>query len=329
MVKNLIEVNDLVKHFPVTKGVIFKKAIAQVKATDGVSFSVKPNETFGLAGESGSGKTTTARIIAGLMSPTSGSISFDGDDISSLDTSEMLNVRKKIGMVFQDPYSSLNPRKTIRQIVETPLLTHGYPKEKIYDRVTELITQVGLNDEHAERYPHMFSGGQRQRIAIARALALNPQLIIADEPVSALDVSIQSQIINLLTDLRSKYGMALLFISHDLNVMRYICDNIAVMYLGKIVEVAPSEELFSNPKHPYTKALIASTPIPDPEYMAKNDIVLLEGSIPSPINVPSGCRFHSRCPLAKEKGMPKECTTIEPDLSKISSKQYVSCHFAK
>ena len=329
MVKNLIEVNDLVKYFPVTKGIIFKRAIAQVKATDGISFSFKPNETFGLAGESGSGKTTTARIIAGLMSPTSGNIKFNGDDISSLTEKEMLGIRKKIGMIFQDPYSSLNPRKTIRKIIETPLLTHNYPKNKLDDRVTELIAQVGLNDEHAERYPHMFSGGQRQRIAIARALALNPQLIIADEPVSALDVSIQSQIINLLTDLRSKFGMALLFISHDLNVMRYICDNIAVMYLGKIVEVAPSEELFSNPKHPYTKALIASTPIPDPDYMANHDIVLLEGNIPSPINVPSGCRFHSRCPLAKEKGMPKECTTIEPALTKVNSKQYASCHFVK
>ena len=273
----LVNVENLKMYFPVTSGVILQRTVGQVKAVDNVTFFIRKGETLGLVGESGCGKTTTGRAVLQLYEPTEGKVQFQGTELTELNASDMRAMRKEVQIIFQDPYGSLNPRMSAGDIIGEPLRVHKLvnSKQEYRDKVAELLSVVGLSPYMADRYPHEFSGGQRQRIGIARALAVNPSFIVCDEPVSALDVSIQSQIINLLTDLRSKYGMALLFISHDLNVMRYICDNIAVMYLGKIVEVAPSEELFSNPKHPYTKALIASTPIPDPEYMAKNDIVLL------------------------------------------------------
>jgi len=292
----LIEVRNLKKYFPVRKGV-FSKVVAQVRAVDDVSFALAPSETLGLVGESGCGKTTVGRSLLRLIEPTSGEVLYNGNDLLALKPDELRRHRRDLQIIFQDPYSSLNPRMTVGAIVSEGLTVHdiGEKSERI-DRVKDTLQQVGLDPGVINRYPHEFSGGQRQRIGLARALILNPKFIVCDEPVSALDVSVQSQVVNLLVDLKAKYGIAYLFISHDLSVVQYISDRIAVMYLGEIVETAESEELYRNPLHPYTKALLSAVPVPDPD--RKRHRIILQGDVPSPLNPPSGCRFHPRCPVA-------------------------------
>ena len=318
----LLEVRRLKKYFPVRSG-LFSKVSAWVKAVDDVSFAIRHRETFGLVGESGCGKTTVGRTILRLMEPTGGAVTFEGDNVFAMDSQTLRATRRRMQIVFQDPYSSLNPRMTVGSIVGEPLLVHRLAKGHARtDRVYQLLDRVGLRPEHAGRYPHEFSGGQRQRIGIARALALNPQFIVCDEAVSALDVSIQAQIINLLKDLQEDYHLAYLFITHDLNVVRYIADRIAVMYLGKLAEVAPSETLFSNPKHPYTQALLSANPLPEPT--VQRERILLSGDVPTPLNPPSGCRFHTRCPQAVD-----HCTTTAPPLIQIGKPEdhhTVWCH---
>ena len=318
----LLEVRQLKKYFPVRSG-LFSKVSAWVKAVDDVSFAIRHRETFGLVGESGCGKTTVGRTILRLMEPTGGAVTFEGDNVFAMDSQTLRATRRRMQIVFQDPYSSLNPRMTVGSIVGEPLLVHKLAKGHARtDRVYQLLDRVGLRPDHAGRYPHEFSGGQRQRIGIARALALNPQFIVCDEAVSALDVSIQAQIINLLKDLQEDYHLAYLFITHDLNVVRYIADRIAVMYLGKLAEVAPSETLFSNPKHPYTQALLSANPLPDPT--VQRERILLSGDVPTPLNPPSGCRFHTRCPQAMD-----HCTTTAPPLILIGKPEdhhTVWCH---
>lgn len=318
----LLEVRQLKKYFPVRSG-LFSKVSAWVKAVDDVSFAIRHRETFGLVGESGCGKTTVGRTILRLMEPTGGAVTFEGDNVFAMDSQTLRATRRRMQIVFQDPYSSLNPRMTVGSIVGEPLLVHKLAKGHARtDRVYQLLDRVGLRPEHAGRYPHEFSGGQRQRIGIARALALNPKFIVCDEAVSALDVSIQAQIINLLKDLQEDYHLAYLFITHDLNVVRYIADRIAVMYLGKLAEVAPSETLFSNPKHPYTQALLSANPLPDPT--VQRERILLSGDVPTPLNPPSGCRFHTRCPQALD-----HCTTTAPPLIRIGKPEdhhTVWCH---
>lgn len=318
----LLEVRQLKKYFPVRSG-LFSKVSAWVKAVDDVSFAIRHRETFGLVGESGCGKTTVGRTILRLMEPTGGAVTFEGDNVFAMDSQTLRATRRRMQIVFQDPYSSLNPRMTVGSIVGEPLLVHRLAKGHARtDRVYQLLDRVGLRPDHAGRYPHEFSGGQRQRIGIARALALNPQFIVCDEAVSALDVSIQAQIINLLKDLQEDYHLAYLFITHDLNVVRYIADRIAVMYLGKLAEVAPSETLFSNPKHPYTQALLSANPLPEPT--VQRERILLSGDVPTPLNPPSGCRFHTRCPQAVD-----HCTTTAPPLIQIGKPEdhhTVWCH---
>ncbi|MEK9775607.1 MAG: ABC transporter ATP-binding protein [Quisquiliibacterium sp.] len=296
----LLEVKDLKMHFPVTEGVLFQKQVATVKAVDGVSFTLRQGETLGLVGESGCGKTTTGRCILQLEKPTSGQIIFEGEDLAKLDRKAMIAKRERMQVIFQDPYSSLNPRMKVGSIIGEPMKVHGIlPDKKQRDeRVAELLAVCGLNPKFMDRYPHEMSGGQRQRVGIARALALNPQFIVCDEAVSALDVSIQAQVINLLEDLREKFNLAYLFIAHDLSVVRHLCHRVAVMYLGKVVELADSDELFDNPKHPYTKALLEAVPIPDPIIEKDRAHRIMQGEVPSPMNPPSGCVFHPRCPLA-------------------------------
>ena len=295
----LLRVDDLKKHFPITQGIIFQKEIASVKAVDGVSFVVNQGETLGVVGESGCGKSTMARCVMRLLDPTAGQIIFDGRDITRLSRAQMRPVRREMMMIFQDPYASLNPRKRVGFIVGEALQVHE--KRTRTDaatkrRVQELLEVVGLNPEHYNRFPHEFSGGQRQRIGIARALAVNPKLIVCDEPVSALDVSVQAQILNLLKDLQREFDLTYVFIAHDLNVVRHISDRVLVMYLGKVVEIAPAHELYAAPKHPYTGALLSAVPIPDPKLGRARKPIVLEGDVPSPINPPAGCRFHPRCP---------------------------------
>jgi oligopeptide transport system ATP-binding protein len=314
----LLEVKNLTKYFPKKKGLFGREKIF-VKAVDGVSFSINKGETLGLVGESGCGKSTTGKMLMRLLDPTEGQILFEGKEISSLDDNQIRDMRKEFQMVFQDPYASLNPRMKVGDIVAEPLIIHGYPKEKREERVHKLLEVVGLSAYHADRYPHEFSGGQRQRIGIARALAVNPKLIIADEPVSALDVSIQSQILNLLKDLQDEFQLTYLFIAHDLSVVEHISDRVGVMYLGKIVELADKETLYQNPLHPYTKALISAVPIPNPRL--KRERIILKGDIPSPSNPPSGCTFHTRCPFATDV-----CKKETPKLQEISSGHLVSCH---
>ncbi|HET7581109.1 MAG TPA: dipeptide ABC transporter ATP-binding protein [Bacillales bacterium] len=316
--KPLVEVKRLKKHFPVKKGWFGKNEA--VRAVDDVSFFIRKGETFGLVGESGCGKSTTGRMIMKLLTATEGEIWFDGQEISHLNDNQMRRIRKGLQMVFQDPYASLNPRMKIHEIVAEPLIIHEIgTRKRRQERVEELLDVVGLNSSHAERYPHEFSGGQRQRIGIARALAVNPKLIIADEPVSALDVSIQSQILNLLQDLQEQFRLTYLFISHDLSVVEHISDRIGVMYLGKLVETAGKKTLYEQPKHPYTKALLSSIPEANPRL--KKEKVILKGDIPSPANPPHGCRFHTRCPDCMDI-----CKTKKPELKEVSPGHHVSCH---
>lgn len=318
----LLEVKNLKMYFPVTSGVIFQRKIADVKAVDGVSFFIRKGETLGLVGESGCGKTTTGRCILQLYEPTEGEIIFEGRDLNLLNGKQMREMRKKIQVIFQDPYGSLNPRMTCGDIVGEPLVVHKLTSNKaeLREKVADLLQTVGLNPYMADRYPHEFSGGQRQRIGIARALAVNPSFIVCDEPVSALDVSIQAQVINLLEELQEKFDLTYLFIAHDLSVVRHISDRIAVMYLGHIVEVASRTELYENPLHPYTKALLSAVPIPDPVIEAQRERIILTGDVPSPMNPPDGCVFHTRCPI-----MSDECRVEEPELREVSPDHWVSC----
>jgi peptide/nickel transport system ATP-binding protein/oligopeptide transport system ATP-binding protein len=320
----LVEVRDLVKHFPLTSGIIFQRKVGAVQAVDGISFDVLRGETLGLVGESGCGKSTTARLILRLMDPTSGSIRFDGEEIAQTRGARLKELRRGMQMIFQDPYSSLNPRKTVGTIISEPYAIQGLHSGEGERKKTvqELMDLVGLNPEHYNRYPHEFSGGQRQRIGVARALALKPKLIVADEPVSALDVSIQAQILNLLRDLQRDLGITLVFIAHDLSVVRHMCDRVAVMYLGKIVEEATSEQLYAHPRMPYTGALMSAVPVADPRLAATKKRQILSGDVPSPTNPPPACRFHTRCWKAQEI-----CRTEYPPLEPKEGGNIASCHF--
>ena len=317
----LIEVRDLVKHFPIKKGLLFDKQVGAVQAVDGVSFDVIEGETLGLVGESGCGKSTTARLITRLLDPTSGTISFRGKDIAFMSRKELKPLRRDMQMIFQDPYSSLNPRKTVGSIIAEPFIIHEGSASRT--QVQELMEQVGLNPEHYNRLPHEFSGGQRQRIGVARAIALKPKLIVADEPVSALDVSIQAQILNLLRDLQRDLGLTIIFIAHDLSVVRHMCDRVAVMYLGRIVELASADELYGHPRHPYTGALLSAVPVPDPRLAKLKVRQVLGGDVPSPANPPSACRFHTRCP----KAVPGRCDVDDPPLEAKEGGNVAACHF--
>jgi oligopeptide/dipeptide ABC transporter ATP-binding protein len=317
----ILTVDHLKLYFPVRSGIVFRHEVARVHAVDDVTFRLKTGKTLGLVGESGCGKTTLGRCLVRLLDPTDGSIKFEGRDITHASTRDLRPLRGEIQIVFQDPYASLNPRKRVGQIIGTPLALHGTSKGKIQGRVRELLARVGLSPEHINRFPHEFSGGQRQRIGIARALALEPRMIVLDEPVSALDVSIQAQIVNLLDDLQDDLGLTYLFVAHDLSVVRHISDSIAVMYLGKIMEVAPAEELYSKPIHPYTQALLSAIPIPDPELNRRRARAPLEGEPPSAIAPPEGCRFNPRCPHATDI-----CRTVEPPVAEYEGGHLAACH---
>ncbi|UIO44408.1 dipeptide ABC transporter ATP-binding protein [Brevibacillus brevis] len=320
--EDLLVVKNLKKYYPITGGVLGGE-VGVVKAVDDVSFTVKSGETLGLVGESGCGKSTTGRSLLRLIEPTSGEINFDGTDVMSLSADAMRKMRRDMQIVFQDPFASLNPRHNIEKILEEPLIVHGLGSSaERKKRVQEMLEIVGLSSYHASRYPHQFSGGQRQRIGIARALMLKPKLIVADEPVSALDVSIQSQVLNLMQDLQREFGLTYLFIAHDLSVVRHISDRVGVMYLGRIVELTTSSQLYSNPLHPYTKALLSAVPSPDPD--AVRERVILQGDVPSPAKPPSGCTFHTRCPHVTE-----ECRTVRPEFADTGDGHFVACHLYK
>lgn len=317
----LLEVKNLFQYFPVTRGILWQHKIADVKAVDGVSFNIRSGETLGLVGESGSGKTTIGKCILQLIRPTAGQVFYEGVDLCTLEGEELRRFRPRMQPIFQDPYSSLNPRHTVESIVGEPLVVHGLAKgRQMKEQVAELLKMVELEPEMGERYPHMFSGGQRQRIGIARALATHPSFLVCDEPVSALDVSIQAQVINLLDDLQEEMGLTMLFISHDLSVVRHTSERIAVMYLGKILELADSNDLYDEPLHPYTRALMSAVPIPDPEVERQRQRMVLSGEIPSPLNPPSGCTFHPRCPERKEI-----CTKEVPPYRDVGGR-WVTCH---
>lgn len=319
----VVKVTKLKKYFPITRGVIFQREIGAVKAVDGVSFYIDPSETLGLVGESGCGKSTVGRTVLGLYEATEGEIVIDEFDVGKSKGHDMMMIRRKANMIFQDPFASLNPRWTVNSIVGEPLRVHGIlpNKKDREERVAELLELVGLSPRHVNRFPHEFSGGQRQRIGIARSLASEPKFIICDEPIAALDVSIQAQVVNLLEDLQEQFGIAYLFIAHDLSMVRHICHRVAVMYLGIIMELGDRDELYENPLHPYTKALLSAVPIPAPAKARTVKRVVLEGDVPSPIKPPSGCRFHTRCPIAQP-----HCSEIEPVWREVHSKHWVYCH---
>ena len=319
----LVRVENLTKHFPITQGIIVQRQIGAVRAVDNVSFDIREGETLGLVGESGCGKSTTGRTILQLYRPTSGKVYYQDQDLTTLKGEELRRMRRFMQIIFQDPYASLNPRLTVGDIIGEPLEVHRVEKskKKRQERVQELLRLVGLNPYFINRYPHEFSGGQRQRIGVARALALQPKFIICDEPISALDVSIQAQVVNLLEKLQDEFGLTYLFIAHDLSMVRYISDRTAVMYLGKIVELAEREELYSHPLHPYTQALLSAVPVPDPVVERTRQRMILTGDVPSPANPPSGCNFHPRCPLAQQV-----CQEEEPEWREVSPSHWVACH---
>ena len=322
MTDPLLEVTDLVKHFPIKSGIVVDRVIAHVRAVDGVSLTISEGETLGLVGESGCGKSTLSRTILQLTTPTSGSVRFRGEELVGRSRRSLRPIRRQMQMIFQDPYASLNPRKRICQIIGEPMEMHGIARGRDADKLTQdLLDRVGLQPEHANRYPHEFSGGQRQRIGIARALALKPKLIIADEPVSALDVSVQAQIVNLLKDLQDELGLSYLFVAHDLGVVRQVSNRVAVMYLGKIVETSRAAELYDRPIHPYSNALLSAVPIPDPKLNCERERIILEGDVPSPIDPPSGCHFHTRCPWATDV-----CAVDEPELTDFGAGHLAACH---
>ena len=323
MTDPILSVRNLQKHFPTKRGGLFNAQRGVVKAVDGLNLDVYPGETVGLVGESGCGKTTAGRTILRLYEPTAGQVIFEGTDITEISRKELTSYRARMQMIFQDPYSSLNPRQTVGRIISAPFEIQGIePEGGVKRRVQELLEVVGLNPEHYNRYPHEFSGGQRQRIGIARSIALNPRLIVADEPVSALDVSIQAQVINLLEDLQNEFNVAYLFIAHDLSVVKHISDRVAVMYLGKVMEFAKTDDLFEHPRHPYTKALLSAVPVPDPNVERQRERIILSGDLPSPMNPPSGCVFNTRCWKATDK-----CRTEVPALVQISAGHELACHY--
>ncbi|MFM8321186.1 MAG: ABC transporter ATP-binding protein [Chloroflexota bacterium] len=323
--KPLVQVRNLKKYFPIRKGILIQKHAGDIKAVDDVSFDIYPGETLGLVGETGCGKTTVGRTMLRLYEPTAGSILFDGVDLARLGEGDLRRARSRMQMIFQDPYASLNPRMTVGSIVAAPLDVHGVPnKGSKRERIDELLKIVGLNPDFVNRYPHEFSGGQRQRIGIARALAVSPDLIVCDEPISSLDVSIQAQVVNLLEELQDRLGLAYLFIAHDLSMVRHISDRMAVMYLGKVMELADRDEIYHKPLHPYTQALMSAVPVPDPDVAKKRNRIILEGDIPSPANPPVGCNFNTRCPFAKEV-----CFQEDPAYREIQPRHWVACHFAE
>jgi oligopeptide transport system ATP-binding protein len=326
---DLVEVEDLKVYFPVRAG-IFQNQIGTVKAVDGITFEIRRGETLGLVGESGCGKSTTGRALIRLREPTEGTVKFDGIDLGKLKPEALRKMRRRMQIIFQDPYGSLDPRMTVGSIINEPIETHrlasGAAKK---ERVADLLRIVGLDPMYVSRYPHEFSGGQRQRIGVARALAVEPEFIVCDEPISALDVSIQAQVLNLLTDLREQLGLTYLFIAHDLSVVKHISDRVAVMYLGKIVEIGPPDIMYANPGHPYTRALLSAVPVPDPVLERKRKRVILKGDVPSPVNPPEGCRFHTRCWLYERLGQPEECRTIDPPVRILKGDHGAACHFAE
>src|SRR5262245_60246556 len=325
---DLVQVKGLKVYFPIRSG-IFQQEVGTVKAIDGIDFEIRRGETLGLVGESGCGKSTTGRAMIRLREPTAGNVSFDGVDLTSLKSSALRRLRRRMQIIFQDPYGSLDPRMTVGSIISEPLETHRLAKgDGKRERIADLLRIVGLDPKYVSRYPHEFSGGQRQRIGVARALAVEPEFIVCDEPISALDVSIQAQVLNLLTDLRNQLGLTYLFIAHDLSVVKHISDRVAVMYLGKIVEIGQPDVIYARPGHPYTRALLSAVPVPDPESERKRRRVVLQGDVPSPVNPPSGCRFHTRCWLYEQLGQPEECRTVDPPLYDLATDHAAACHFA-
>ena len=324
--QTLLDIRDLKMYFPLTQGIVFQRVVGYVRAVDGISFSIERGQTLGLVGESGSGKTTIGRTIIRLYKPTEGSIVFNGQDLAKLDGEPLRQLRRQAQMVFQDPFASLNPRFTIGSLIAEPMQIYKMgTTQELRDKTVELLRVVGLRPEYIDRYPHEFSGGQRQRIAVARAISINPEFVIADEPVSALDVSVRAQVLNLLQRLQQQFNLTYLFVSHDMSVVRHVADRIAVMYLGRIVELSDRDELYAAPKHPYTKALLSAVPIPDPKIERKRQRIILSGDLPSPINIPSGCRFHTRCPMAQSI-----CREIDPVFeAKEGHEHYAACHFAE
>jgi oligopeptide/dipeptide ABC transporter ATP-binding protein len=324
--KTLLDIRDLKMYFPLTRGIVLQRVIGYVRAVDGISFTIEQGQTLGLVGESGSGKTTIGRTIVRLYKPTEGQIIFDNQDLAQMGGEHLRQIRLRVQMVFQDPFASLNPRFTIGSLIAEPMHIYNIgSSSEIREKTAELLSVVGLRPEYINRYPHEFSGGQRQRIAVARALSINPEFIVLDEPVSALDVSVRAQVLNLLQRLQNQFNLTYLFVSHDLSVVRHVADRIAVMYLGRIVELADRDELYAAPKHPYTQALLSSIPIPDPQIEKRRHRIILSGDLPSPINIPSGCRFHTRCPMAQQI-----CREVDPVFERKEGREhYAACHFSE